>query len=589
MAEERVQRRLAAILAADVVGYSRLMGEDEAGTLSALNIHRAEFIHPTAAKYGGRIVKLMGDGALVEFPSVVDAVECAVAVQEGMAERNTNIPDSKRITLRIGLNVGDIIIDGDDIYGDGVNVAARLEGEADPGGICISGDAYRQVIGKIDHAFEDLGERSLKNIAGPVRIYQWSQTKSAPEEETHSNEPLSLPEKPSVAVLPFDNMSDDPEQEYFSDGITEDIITALSQIRTFFVIARNTTFTYKGKAVDVQDVARELGVRYVLEGSIRRAGGRIRVTAQLIDGETGNHIWAERYDRDLEDIFAVQDEITTTVVGAIQPELSRAEQARARRKPSENLDAWDMYQRGVWHSWRLSKEDHAAAQVHLRRAIELDPEFCSAYAFLAFTMWRTVPMGFTDAPADTLDKALEIAKQAIALDNSDAHAHWAMGVVHMQRRELELAQEELERAIELNPSLASAYQWLGWTMAFDRQPEEGIRKVREAQRLSPNDPSAWGMILIQAQANLNMKEFAEAERLAQQAKRLADNLFTNCVLLVSMGHTGRTDDTETVLQDLFKVAPKFTVQGIADVFPFRHQEDLDIWEEGLRLAGVPEG
>ncbi|MGK0173575.1 MAG: adenylate cyclase [Gammaproteobacteria bacterium] len=585
MAEERVQRRLSAILAADVVGYSRLMGEDEAGTLSALNIHRAEFIHPTAAKYGGRIVKLMGDGALVEFPSVVDAVECAVAVQEGMAERNTNIPDSKRITLRIGLNVGDIIIDGDDIYGDGVNVAARLEGEADPGGICISSDAYRQVIGKIDHAFEDLGELTLKNIAQPVRAYRVT-VDSVPN--TPSTATLPLPDKPSVAVLPFDNMSGDPEQEYFSDGITEDIITALSQIRQFFVIARNTTFTYKGRAVDVQAVAKELGVRYVLEGSIRQAGGRIRITTQLIDGETGNHIWAERYDRDLEDIFAVQDEITTTVIGAIQPELSRAEQARARRKSSENLDAWDLYQRGVWHSFRGGRDDLAEAQLLLERAIELDSEFCAAHAYLAFTIWRTVPFRFTNAPTDALEKAMTAAKRAIALDNSDAHAHWAMGLVHMQRREHEFAQEEFERAIELNPSFASAYQGLGWTMVYDKQPEEGIRKAQEAQRLSPNDPSAWGMILIQAQAYLNMREFTKAERLGWQAKRLADNLPVNCLLLASMGHLGRTDDRETVLKDLFKVEPNFTVHGVAEVFPFRHQEDLEIWEEGLRLAGVPE-
>lgn len=585
MAEERVQRRLAAILAADVVGYSRLMGEDESGTLNALNTHRAEFIHPTAAEYGGRIVKLMGDGALVEFPSVVDAVECAVAVQRGMAERNINVSDKKRITLRIGVNLGDIIIDGDDIYGDGVNVAARLEGLAEPGGICVSDKVFVEVRNKLDSGFEDLGPQEVKNIAEPVRAYRImpDTTPAAP-----STAPLSLPDKPSIAVLPFDNMSGDPEQEYFSDGITEDIITALSQIRQFFVIARNTTFTYKGRAVDVQAVAKELGVRYVLEGSIRQAGGRIRITTQLIDGETGNHIWAERYDRVLEDIFAVQDEITTTVIGAIQPELSRAEQARARRKSSENLDAWDLYQRGVWHSFRGSRDDLAEAQLLLQRAIELDSEFCVAHAYLAFTIWRTVPFRFANAPTDALEKAMTAAKRAITLDNSDAHAHWAMGLVHMQRREHELAQEEFERAIELNPSFASAYQGLGWTMVYDKQPEEGIRKAQEALRLSPNDPSAWGMILIQAQAYLNMKEFAKAERLGWQAKRLADNLPINCLLLASMGHTGRTDDRETALKDLFKVEPDFTVQGVAEVFPFRHREDLDIWEEGLRMAGVPE-
>ncbi|MCZ6591554.1 MAG: adenylate/guanylate cyclase domain-containing protein, partial [Alphaproteobacteria bacterium] len=319
MAEERVQRRLAAILAADVVGYSRLMGEDETGTLNALKMHRAEFVHPTVAEYRGRIVKLMGDGALVEFPSVVDAVECAVVVQRGMEERNAAIPDSRRITYRIGINLGDVIIDGDDIYGDGVNVAARLEGEADPGGICISGDAYRQVLGKIDFAFEDLGERTLKNIAEPVRIYQWSVGKSAAVGKTQPNQNPPLPDKPSIAVLPFENMSGDPEQEYFSDGITEDIITALSKFRWFFVIARNSTFVYKGQAIDIKQVGSELGVRYVLEGSVRKAGNRVRITAQLIEAETGNHLWAERYDRNLEDIFELQDEITDTISAAVEP------------------------------------------------------------------------------------------------------------------------------------------------------------------------------------------------------------------------------------------------------------------------------
>jgi adenylate cyclase len=584
MAEERVQRRLAAILAADVVGYSRLMGEDETGTLAALKELRASVIDPTIAEYQGRIVKLMGDGALVEFASVVDAVECAVSIQRDMVERTAGVPESNAIAFRIGVNIGDVIIDGDDIYGDGVNVAARLEGEAEPGGVCISDDAYRQVSGKIEHVFEDLGERALKNIAEPVRAYQVLLS-GAPAAASGAAEPS---DKPAIAVLPFDNLSGDPEQEYFSDGITEDIITSLSRIRQFFVIARNTTFTYRGQAVDVQDVARELGVRYVLEGSIRRAGDRIRVTAQLIDGETGNHIWAERYDRDLEDIFALQDELTTTVVGAIEPELSRAEQARARRKSSDNLDAWDFYQRGVWHCWRNSKEDLAEAQRLFQRAVELDSEFCLAYAYLAFTIWRAVIFRFVEEPKDAMVKALEAAKQAIAIDISDAHAHWAMGVIHMHRREHGLAKEELERAIEINPSFASAYQWLGWTLAYDRQPEEGIRKVQEAQRLSPNDPSVWGMILIQAQANLNMKEFAKAERQARHAKRLADTLPINCALLASMGHTGNAEDRELVLQDLFKIEPKFTAQRIAEVFPFGHQEDVDIWVEGLRLAGVPD-
>ena len=304
MAKERVQRRLAAILAADVVGYSRLMGQDETGTLTALKQHRAALIDPTIAEHRGRIVKLMGDGVLVEFASVVDAVECAVSIQLSMVERNVDTPDSKRITFRIGVNLGDIIIDDDDIYGDGVNVAARLEGLADPDGICISGTVFDQVKDKLDVSFDDLGSREVKNIADPVRAYRVALDRAS---VTHSTTPLPLPDKPSIAVLPFDNMSGDPEQEHFADGITEDLITALSRIRSFFVIARNTTFTYKGRAVDVAKVSRELGVRYVLEGSVRRSGDRIRITSQLIDGTTGNHVWAQRYHRDLTDIFDLQD------------------------------------------------------------------------------------------------------------------------------------------------------------------------------------------------------------------------------------------------------------------------------------------
>ena len=319
MAEERVQRRLAAILAADMVGYSRLIGDDEEGTIARQKAHRAEMIDPVIASHGGRIVKTMGDGLLVEFPSVVDAVKCAVEVQQAMSDREADVSEDRCIQYRVGINLGDIVIDGDDILGDGVNVAARLEGLADPGGICISGDAYRQVLGKIDQSFEDMGERVLKNIAEPVRAYRVMLDR---ELAVPGAEPLPLPDKPSIAVLPFDNLSGDPDQDYFADGITEDIITALSRIGWLFVIARNTTFTFRGTAVDVAAVAKELGVRYILEGSVRKAGNRVRITAQLIDGETGNHIWAERYDRELEDIFAVQDEITENISGALEPQIN---------------------------------------------------------------------------------------------------------------------------------------------------------------------------------------------------------------------------------------------------------------------------
>jgi len=387
MAKERVQRRLAAILAADVVGYSRLMGEDEAGTLAQLKAHRKELLEPKITEHGGHIVKLMGDGVLVEFPSVVEAVQCAVEVQNGMAVRNASVPDDRRITFRIGVNLGDVIVEGDDIYGDGVNVAARLEGLAEPGGICVSRTVFNHVTKKVDLGFEDLGEQEVKNIPEPLRVYrvELAQTEAprlgsvAAAEQT-----LTLPDKPSIAVLPFDNMSGDPEQEYFADGMAEDIITALSRMPWFFVIARNSSFTYKGHAVDVKQVAHELGVQYVLEGSVRKGGSRIRITAQLIDAMTGKHVWAERYDREIVDIFAVQDEVTEAIVGAVAPEFLSVEAKRAQRKDPGLLDAWECVVRGRALVWRMGHEEVAEARKLFERAIQLAPSGEFGMSDLAF-------------------------------------------------------------------------------------------------------------------------------------------------------------------------------------------------------------
>ena len=387
MAGEDIERRLAAILAADVVGYSRLMGKDDAGTLTAVKALRKELFAPKVVEHHGRIVKLMGDGALVEFPSVVDAVECAVAVQRGVAARNAGVPEDKCIALRIGVNLGDIIIEGNDIYGDGVNVAARLQELATPGGIALSATAHEHAMAKVDIGFRDGGEHDLKNIAKPVRVWRWSEGEAATVDEAA---PLPLPDKPSLAVLPFTNMSGDPEQEYFSDGITEDIITELSRFRSLFVIARNSSFHYKGQSPKVQDVGRELGVQYVVEGSVRKAGNRARITAQLVEAASGNHLWAERYDRDLDDIFAVQDEVTNAIVTAIEPTLGSAERDRARRKPTGRLDAWESYQRGLWHTYRNTAADNTEAQVFFRRAIELDPDFAPAHAGLAHAIYLSV-------------------------------------------------------------------------------------------------------------------------------------------------------------------------------------------------------
>ena len=393
MSGERVERRLAAILAADVAGYSRLMGRDEAGTLARLRAHRRELIDPKIVEHKGRIVKTTGDGILIEFPSVVEAVACAVAVQRGMGERNARTAEDQRIVFRVGVNLGDVIVEADDIHGDGVNVAARLESVAAPGGISVSAIVHDQVRDRLDLAFDDMGEQSLKNIARPLRVYQVrlaaaitpriTQTETAPM--------LTLPGKPSIAVLPFANMSGDTDQEYFADGMAEEITTALSRVRSFFVIARNSSFTYKGRAVDVREVGRELGVRYVVEGSVRREGNRIRITAQLIDAETGNHIWAERYDRDLADIFAVQDEITRAMVTALAPAISQAEQQRALQRPPDTLSAWEAYQRALSHWSKF--DDLSTAREFLQRAVALDPHFASAHAMLAARHLGEISLG----------------------------------------------------------------------------------------------------------------------------------------------------------------------------------------------------
>ena len=423
------QRKLAAILSADVAGYSRLMGEDEAGTLATLKAHRAEFIDPAIASHGGRIVKLMGDGALVEFPSVVDAVECAVAVQQGMAARNADLPGDTRIDFRIGVNLGDIIIDGDDIYGDGVNVAARLQEVAETGGVAISAAAHDQIAGKVEAAFEDVGEHELKNIAKPVRVYRWAEgTAGSPGESA----PLALPDKPSIGVLPFTNMSGDPEQEYFSDGITEDIITELSRFRTLFVIARNSSFAFKGQAVDIGEVGRKLGVQYVVEGSVRKAGNRVRITAQLVEAESGNHVWAERYDRDLEDIFAVQDEVARTIVATVAGRVDDAGAERTQRRPTNDMAAYDYLLRANRHVHRYTKSDTAKARSYIEKAIELDPEIARAYALLAnLDVWDWF---WREGGSESLDRAWAQLQKAIALDDNASETYQPVDEVGTGRK-----------------------------------------------------------------------------------------------------------------------------------------------------------
>jgi adenylate cyclase len=595
-----MQRRLAAILAADVVAYSRLMAEDEAGTLDALKEHRRELIDPTIARHNGRTVKLMGDGALVEFASVVDAIACAAEIQAAMAGRNTGVPEARRITFRIGINLGDVIVEGDDIYGGGVNVAARLEALAEPGGICLSGTAYDTAYDKLDLVFEDLGEQQVKNIDQPVRTYRvvldGEPGRGADAGVDAGAVPgavpgaaLALPDKPSLAVLPFANMSAEPDQEFFADGISEDIITELSKFRTLFVIARNSSFAFKGQSVDVKEVSARLGVRYVVEGSVRRAGGRVRITAQLIDAVDDSHIWAERYDRDLEDIFAVQDEVTRAIVSAIEPQLASSERLRARRKPTESLGAWECYQRGLWHIHQYRAEDAEEAIAFLGRAIELDPTFASAHAGLAFVLYYKVILGFSEDRPGDLARALAAGTAAVRLDENDPFAHVALGRVHTAKGEHDQAIDYCNRAIDLNPNYASAYFGRAHSLWMSGRPAEAVLSHDEAMRLSPRDPLLWAFHASKAIALILLERYEEALEHARQAQRQPNTALWAFMPEVSaLGLMGRLDEARSALERVHRLKPDVTCSFATQVLPISRKADREHFVRGLKAAGVPE-
>ena len=580
-----MERRLAAILFADVVGYSRLMSQDEIGTLGALKAIQAEVLSPKVADYHGRIVKYLGDGALVEFASVVNAVGCAMAVQQAIAERNEGEPKNQSLALRIGVNLGDVIADEDDIHGDGVNIAARLEGLAKPGGICISGKVHEEVAARLGLACDDLGEQEFKNIDRPVRVYRVRQAEADPVGQSH---PLSLPDKPSIVVLPFDNMSERPDQDYFADGITDDIIARLARISQLFVIARNTAFTYKGRAVDMRTVAGELGVRYVLEGSVRRAGTRIRIGAQLIDGTTGHHLWAERYERALDDIFALQDDLTDSIVAAIEPELSSAEQERARRKPPHNLDAWDYYHRGLWHMNRGDKEENTEALKQFDCALALDPEFASVHAEAANVRFNDIIDGYTEITPDIVQAGREAAARAVALDDRNSVAHLAMGKALLLECRHDAAIAELEMAVSLNPSSARALYGLGFALIFAGRTDDAVQALQTAIRLSPHDPDMASFLEMLAWAHLQARNYEAAADYATRAARKPGNeWWIDATEAAALGHLGRLDGAHAALALARSKNPDISPAYIRkrvyyDLFP----ENLEHYIDGLRKAGL---
>jgi len=622
-----MDRRLAAILAADVVGYSRLIGIDEAGTLASLKNHRVELIEPRIVEHKGRIVKLMGDGLLAEFPSAVEAVRCAVQIQQRMAERNAGLPEDGRITFRIGINIGDIVVEGDDLYGDGVNVASRIEGLCEPGGVCIARNVFNQVQDKLDLTFDYLGEKEVKNIAQPVAVYRimmdekaaasvtppivgpakrtswrkpaiaavavlvllvggaiWWQVQ-APEFEPASVDRMAfeLPDKPSIAVLPFANVGDDPEQEYFADGITNDLITDLSKFNSLFVIAANSTLTYKGKPVKVQQVAEDLGVRYVLEGSVQRTGDNIRINVQLVDALNGHHLWAERYDRKAEDLFAIQDEILKTIVGTLHVEVINAEFERTLKRPTENLSAYDYYQRGFYYHLAWGKENNDRARRSFKKAIELDPDYARAYAMLSFVETNDWQYDFAEDTSDSLAHALNDARKSVAIDPDDYWNIWALGHVRMARGETDEAIAAYQQALALNPNDPGLLMGMVELLVSVGQADQAVTQAKTAMRHNPHCPDwyFWNLGWAQYMAGQPEDAIATLQKMTNPPNGVRRTLAAALV------EVGRIDEARAMIKEYMKNEPAQTVADIRKL-KYKYRPYVDKWANDLLKAGLPE-
>ena len=561
------------------------MGQDEAGTLATLRTYRRELIDPKIAERRGRIVKTTGDGLLVEFASVVDALRCAVEVQQAMSERNADVAPGQQIAFRIGINVGDIVVEDGDIFGDGVNVAARLEALAEPGGISVSARVQEDAYGKLDVTFDDTGEHRLKNIARSVRVYRVSRDTAAAS-RTAPN--LPLPDKPSIVVLPFQNMSGDPEQDYFADGVVEDITAALCRVRDFFVIARNSAFTYKGRAVPAQQVSRELGVRYLIEGSVRKGGNRVRITAQLIDASSGNHLWADRYEGAMTDIFDLQDRITEAVVGAIQPSVRWAEIERSRRKRPESLDAYDFVLRAYPSVWSLERVANAEALSLLNQAIAIEPDYPLALALSAWCHAQQVVYNWATEPARLRAEALRLAQAAAAVGGEDPTILTVLGAAHTIVRNYDIAARLLERALALDANSAWAWNRSGWLQSYLGNPDVSIEHFERALRLSPLDPMNFNVLIGVGGAHFAAGRYADA--LHWMEKGLLDRPTATWVyrsLVPALSLLGRHEDARACLTRLLDEYPDLTISKVVSALVFS-QPTLDRMAEGLRLAGMPE-
>jgi adenylate cyclase len=629
MATGDFKRKLTAILSADVKGYSRHMGEDEEATVRTITAHR-KVITSVIQKYRGRVVDSPGDNILAEFVSVVDAVQSGVEIQEVIRAKNAELPEERKMEFRIGINLGDVIQEGERIYGDGVNIAARVEGLADPGGICISGSAYEQIENKLALGYDYIGEHTVKNIVKPIRVYKvptgpetlqkvteekspapswqraaiavviallvvaggvaiWKSSRSptSPPIEAASAEKMAypLPDKPSIAVLPFNNLSDDPEQGYFSDGLTEEIISALSRVPKLFVIARNSTFTYKGKPVKVQQVSEDLGVRYVLEGSVRKAGDKIRITAQLVDALTGNHLWSRRYDRNLEDIFAVQDEITKEIITAMQVKLTEGEQIRATAKGTNNLEAYLKYLQANELIYQLNIESNALGKQLAEEAIALDPEYPWAYFVLARTHMIDVWLRSSKSPKQSLGKSMELLQKAIVLDDTFAEAHGRLGFLYSMIRKHDKGVVEAEKAVALNPNSADAHFYLGKTLSFDGRWGESVPEYKKAMRLNPIPPHnhLWSLGLSYAFTGQYDEAITWCEKAVRQAP---DSLLDRMMMAVVYSFSGRDEEARAEAAEVLRIQPKFSLEKFAKKLTYKREEDREKFLGALRKAGL---
>jgi TolB-like protein/class 3 adenylate cyclase len=586
----KVPRRLAAILAADIAGYSALMGADDAETVRSLNEHQAVVL-PMIKEHGGRIIDTAGDGILAEFASVVNATECAVAIQRAMAERNADVEEARRMRFRIGINQGDVVFDDTRVYGDGVNVAARLENLAEPGGICISRKVYEEVAGKTQLAFLDLGEQQLKNIAQPVRVYRVAGEHFAAARAT-AKPALALPDKPSIAVLPFTNMSGDPEQEYFADGMVEDIITGLSRFRWLFVIARNSSFTYKGRTVDARQVGRELGVRYLLEGSVRKTGNRVRIAGQLIEASSGAHLWADRFDGAIGDIFDLQDQVTASVVGAIAPRLEQAEIERARRKPTESLDAYDFFLRGLANIYKWTREAHDEALRWYYRAIDLDADFAAAYSAAAMCFSARKAFGWVTDQAKETAEVRRLAQRAVQLGKDDATVLCDAGfaLAHVAS-DLDDGAAFLDRALSFNPNLAWGWLTGGYVKLWLGEPDRAIECFAHAMRLSPIDPHTSFMQTGMAYGHFFAGRYDEAVSWAKMALReLPDSHGALRIGAASCALAGRDNEAKRLIARLLEIDPALRISSLFEdaMGPHRRPEYPTKYVDALRKAGLPE-